>query len=136
MNGNEMVGHETLPKKDGPFPSGPPKCGDEVSITEPRMPFVPIKPMPEGFWRSANPTLQALRSGNGAKPPRNVLNYRIQEIPDGCHNCNNQYCGMSNGIACGLACRTPDKPSFCDLVSPLGICDSYDKYIEKVKPTA
>jgi len=65
--------------------------------------------------------------------PRNVVNYCVQNIPYGCHNCKNRYLGMvregtNNPIlACRLACIDPAKPSYCDEVDQFGTCDSYEK---------
>jgi len=65
--------------------------------------------------------------------PRNVKNYVVQEIPDGCHNCKNRYLGMvregSNQpiLACALACHDPSNPCWCDEVAPMGKCDSCEK---------
>lgn len=65
--------------------------------------------------------------------PRNVKNYRVQEIPDGCHNCKKRYLGMVTEVGnipilgCKLACCTPKHPCFCDEVNPFGICDDYEK---------
>ena len=67
------------------------------------------------------------------RPPRNVSNYQVQEMPDGCHNCKKRYLGMVRDVthqpilACALACHDPTNPSFCDEVDPIGKCDSHEK---------
>lgn len=63
--------------------------------------------------------------------PRNVTGYKTQVVPDGCHNCAHRYFGMYRDVfntpivACSLACRDPEHPSFCDEVDQFGICDSW-----------
>ena len=65
------------------------------------------------------------------REPRNVTGYRVQQSPDGCHNCNNRYYGMVRWpgnqpiVSCKLACLTPDMPAFCDETDPMGKCDSW-----------
>jgi hypothetical protein len=65
-------------------------------------------------------------------PPRNVKNYRVQNVPNGCWNCKKRYLGMVSFpgnlpiLGCKLACATPEKPSFCDQVDSFGICDDYE----------
>ncbi len=88
-----------------------------------------LKPLPENFWRWTHPVLQAIRRGL-KELPRNVTGYHVQELPDGCHNCSHLYCGAQPDLGCGLACRTPEKPSFCDSVNPLGKCDKWDKFLD------
>jgi hypothetical protein len=67
------------------------------------------------------------------RPPRNVANYRVQEAPNSCQNCKKRYLGMISEqgnvpiLACSLACRNPDRPSYCDEVDPMGICDAHEK---------
>src|ERR1035437_9839571 len=67
----------------------------------------------------------------GKRMPRNVTGYYVQDKPDGCWNCAHRYWGMVRDIsnepivACELACKTPEKPSFCDEVDPFGKCDGW-----------
>ncbi len=108
-----------------------------VSATKPipDMRFVKMKPMPESFWRLTHPVIQAIRRAL-KRLPRNVLNYRVQELPDGCHNCSHLYCGAPPDLECGLACRTPERPAICDSVNLLGKCDSWEKFVLATIPTA
>jgi hypothetical protein len=98
-----------------------------VSACAGTMPYVKIKPMPENFWRFTHPVIQAIRHEQ-KRPPRNVTGYHVQELPDGCHNCSHLYCGAQPNLECGLACRTTEKPAFCDSVNPLGKCNQWDKF--------
>ena len=67
------------------------------------------------------------------RPPRNVVNYHVQEAPDSCQNCRKRYLGMVSEVgsipylACSLACSDPKKPCWCDRVDPLGICDAFER---------
>ncbi len=104
------------------------KNGDKmIGACEPRMNYVQIKPMPENFWRLSHPVLQAIRLDQ-KRLPRNVTGYHVQDLPDGCHNCKNLYCGAPPDLQCAKACRDPSKPCFCDSVNLLGKCDSWGKF--------
>jgi len=98
-----------------------------VDLCQPRMKYVPIKPMPEDFWRLSHPVLQAIRLEQ-KRLPRNVTGYHIQDLPDGCHNCKHLYCGAPPDLQCAKACRNPDKPCLCDSVNVLGKCADWKKF--------
>ena len=65
------------------------------------------------------------------KQPRNVKNYQVQPIVDGCWNCNNRYFTLVTDVGnqpvtvCALACLNSDSPSHCDEVDLNGKCDQW-----------
>lgn len=99
-----------------------------VSLGQLRMPYVKVTPIPEGVWRACHPILKAIHT-TSQKLPRNVPNYGVQGIPDGCHNCVNLHCGCETQLGCKLACSTPKMPMYCDEVNPLGKCDKWEKFL-------
>ena len=89
------------------------------------MKYKEVKPLPEGVWKA-----QHTRFDRPVCHPRGVENYRLQEVADGCWNCDNRYCGMFDlggkpKLACKFACRDPESPSYCDEVNHFGICDRW-----------
>ena len=99
--------------------------GKKIGLSHLNMPYQVIKPLPKTVWQSMHP-----RFDGKTENPRNVENYHSQNVPNGCWNCDNRYCGMvsefgKSFLSCGLACKNPQKPSYCDKVNYFGICDSW-----------